>query len=138
MPARHKDKTLATFLAFAFGGVGAPRFYLYGPGDFGGWLHFSSLPASVAMHFACSHQPALYVAGPLILSFLAGFLEALTTGLTPDDKWDAMHNASSLRRSESRWPLALLLVLALAIGSTSLIASIARLADLLLTGGAYG
>ncbi|MEN9864676.1 MAG: hypothetical protein RL748_266, partial [Pseudomonadota bacterium] len=36
------------------------------------------------------------------------------------------------------WPQALLLVLTMALGSTTLMAAMARLTDLYLTGGAFG
>jgi hypothetical protein len=42
---------------------------------------------------------------PIIVSGLAGFLEALVLGLT-DDKWDARHNPQSAgnRTRAGRWP----------------------------------
>lgn len=112
----HKNKTLATLLAAAFGGLGLHRFYLYGAKDTWAWVHVLVFPLSV----------------------LAGFLEALIIGLTPDEKWDARHNANSGKKSDSKWPLALILVLTFASGTTILVASLARLFDLLYTGGAYG
>jgi hypothetical protein len=69
---------------------------------------------------------------------LCGFLEALVIGLTPDEKWDAKHNPTSGKKSESHWVLALILVLTLGIGAMSVIALLARSFDLLFTGGAYG
>jgi len=116
MTASHKNKTLATFLAFLLGGLGAHRFYLYGRKDFWAWVHLALFP----------------------LSIFAGFLGALIIGLTPDEKWDALHNAHSGQQSDSGWQLAVLLVLTTAIGATALIAAIARTFDLLYTGGAYG
>ena len=116
MSIRHKDKTLTTLLAFLFGGLGAHRFYLYGKKDFWAWVHVALFP----------------------LSIFAGFIEALTVGLTPDDKWDSLHNAQSMRQSCSGWPLALLLVLTMAVGAFVVIATIARVVDYSYTGGAYG
>jgi len=136
----HKNKTFATFLAFLLGGLGAHRFYLYGWKDKWAWLHVASLPLSVLALFAVSttSQPQAFAAGPLVISVLAAFLEALVIGLTPDDKWDARHNAGSGKRSQSGWPIVLLLVLTLGIGATALISTIARTFDLLFTGGSYG
>ncbi|GIZ51404.1 hypothetical protein NCCP691_14180 [Noviherbaspirillum aridicola] len=114
--AAHKNKTLATLLAAVLGGVGAHRFYLYGSRDKWAWLHVLLFPLSV----------------------FAGFLEALVIGLTPDEKWDGQHNAASGRQSSSGWPLVLLLVLTYGGGAIALIAAIARVFDLLYTGGAYG
>ena len=116
MTAPHKNKTLATLLAFLLGGLGMHRFYLHGIKDIWAWVHVLLFPFSV----------------------YAGFIEALVIGLTPDEKWDATHNPASGRRSESRWPLAVLLVLTLGIGAVVVIGTIARLFDLLYTGGSYG
>ncbi len=116
MIATHKNKTLATLLAFLLGGFGAHRFYLYGRRDFWAWVHVLLLPFSI----------------------FAGFVEALVIGLTQDEPWDAKHNLHSGRQSRSGWPLAVLLVLTLGVGATALIATLARIFDLLYTGGAYG
>jgi TM2 domain-containing membrane protein YozV len=112
----HKNKTLATLLAFILGGLGAHRFYLHGKKDRWAWVHVALFPLSV----------------------YAGFIEALVLGLTPDDKWDAEYNAASGQQSDSGWPLAVLLVLTLGVGAVAVIATIARTFDLLYTGGAYG
>lgn len=116
MTTTHKNKTLATFLAAIFGGLGAHRFYLHGKQDVWAWVHILIFPLSV----------------------FAGFIEALVIGLTPDDKWDEAHNKNSGRQSSSGWPLAVLLVLTFGGGAIAVIAAIARTFDLLFTGGAYG
>jgi TM2 domain-containing membrane protein YozV len=112
----HRNKTLATLLASLLGGLGAHRFYLYGKKDVRAWIYVLLFP----------------------LSILAGFIAALVIGLTPDKKWDAIHNSQSDQTSHSGWPLALLLVLTTAIGAFALIAVIARAVDLFYTGGTYG
>jgi len=112
----HKNKTVATLLAAVLGGLGAHRFYLHGKKDIAAWIHPALLPLAV----------------------YAGFVEALVIGLTPDEKWDALHNARSGRQSDSGWPLIILLVLTTAFGAIAVIATIARAFDLLYTGGAYG
>ncbi|HYD63173.1 MAG TPA: hypothetical protein VEC35_22655 [Noviherbaspirillum sp.] len=116
MTVRHKNKTLATFLAAVFGGLGAHRYYLLGKMDKWAWVHVLLFPLSV----------------------FAGFIEALVIGLTPDDKWDETRNKDSGRKSESGWLLVILLVLTFGGGATAVIAAIARTFDLLFTGGAYG
>lgn len=138
MSTFHKNKTAATLLAFVAGGLGAHRFYLYNRKDPWAWIHLASVPLSLLLRLLAPDQPLLFVAAPLAISVLSGFIEALVVGLTPDDKWDARHNATSKRRSESGWPLAVLLVLTLGVGAVALIAAIARSFDLLFTGGAYG
>lgn len=116
MAIRHKNKTLSTLLAALFGGLGAHRFYLHGKKDFWAWIHILALP----------------------LSIFAGFIGALVIGLTPDEKWDAQHNPQSGRSSNSGWVVILMVIVTFALGSTALIATIARAFDLYLTGGAFG
>ena len=138
MPSMHKNKTFTTLLALTVGGLGLHRFYLGGLQDRWGWLHLSSVPLSLILISIGDDWPALFTISPLILSILVGFLEALVLGLVPDEKWDAQHNRDSGRHSNSRWPLAILLVLGLGIGSTALIAMLARTFDILFSGGAFG
>jgi TM2 domain-containing membrane protein YozV len=135
---RHKNKTIAALLAFLFGSLGLHRLYLGGWRDRWLWLHLTSLPAAWLVALAASDANGFYKLLPIIVSALAGFLEALVLGLTPDDKWDARHNPQSGRQSDTRWPVAVVLVASMMIGAGSLIATISRLFDLLYTGGAYG
>ncbi|MBB3119435.1 NINE protein [Pseudoduganella violacea] len=138
MPISHKNKTFATLLAFLLGGVGLHRFYLRGMRDPWGWLHAASLLASLLVFLAWPQADWFFQLLPLILSMLVGFLEALVLGLMSDEKWDARFNPDSGKQSDSRWPLALILVLTLMVGAGCMIATLARLFDLLYTGGAYG
>jgi TM2 domain-containing membrane protein YozV len=138
MSKTHKNKTLASFLAVALGGFGVHRFYLRGPVDKLGLLHLCALPITGMVVGIAHDADPYYKLLPLIVSYLVGFLEALVIGLTPDEKWDAAHNPGSGRATRSNWVLALLLVATMLVGSTALIATIARLFDLLYTGGAYG
>jgi len=141
MAIAHKNKTLAVFLAAVTGGAGIHRFYLRGARDPWGWLHLAGPAATlVGSAIVGSDDPvtALLAALPMALSILAGELEALILGLTPDEKWDAIHNPGSGRQSRSNWVLALILVLTLAIGMAGLIFLITRSADLFVTGGSYG
>ena len=138
MPTHHKNKTFATLLACVLGGLGLHRFFLRGAKDPWAWIHLSSVPLSLMAMVIGAGQPALFLLAPLVLSVLAGFVEALVLGLMPDDKWDATYNQNSGRHSSSDWPLAMILVLTLGIGAIALIATIARTFDLLFTGGAYG
>ena len=136
--ARHKHKTLATFLASVFGGFGLHRFYLRGLRDFWGWAHLLTVPMSLPALWMEGATESALAAAPFVLSVLIGFLEALIIGLTADEKWDALHNAQSNRQSNSGWPVVLLVVLTMSIGSTAMIAAMSRMFDLLLTGGSYG
>lgn len=143
MPSRamntfHKNKTFATLLAALLGGIGIHRFYLHGKKDPWGWLHMASVPVSAILISIWPTLPSFFSIMPLLLSSLIALIEGLVLGLTPDERWDATYNPGSSRQSHSQWPLALLLVLMVGIGATSLIAVIARSFDLLLTGGSYG
>jgi hypothetical protein len=134
----HKNKTLATALAFLLGGLGIHRFYLRGSLDRLGLLHVCSLPA-VGLVYGLGHAPnPFWTLLPIFISCIAGFIEALAIGLTPDEKWDAKFNPSSGRKSQSHWVLAVLLVLTMLVGATAVIATLSRLFDLVYTGGAYG
>ena len=134
----HKNKAFTSLLAFLLGAVGAHRFYLRGARDRWGWLHLAALPACLVLRQAFPEADWFYQILPLTLSALGGFLEALVLGLMPDDKWDARYNAASSRLSDTGWPLAVVLVATLMLGAGVLIATMARLFDLLYTGGAYG
>lgn len=134
----HKNKTLATFLAFFGGFAGFHRFYLGGPTDRWGWLHAASLPASAWMMLSNPESQMLINTAPMVVSMLAASIETFVLGLMPDDKWDARYNPDTRHRSDSRWPIAVMMVLNLFYGATLLLTVLARSVDLMLTGGAYG
>ncbi|GAA4031196.1 NINE protein [Actimicrobium antarcticum] len=138
MAIRHKNKTFATLLATVTGGIGLHRFYLRGASDKWGWLHLASVPLTLLVVALGIGEHGLFQAGALVLSVLCGFLEALVLGLTPDEKWDQEFNPGSGKHTASRWWLALLLAVTLGVGTTALIATLARSFDLLFTGGAFG
>jgi TM2 domain-containing membrane protein YozV len=135
---RHKNKTLAALLASLLGGLGLQRLYLRGWRDPWLWAHLACLPAAWLVSAIAPQADGFYKLLPIILSGLAGFLEALVLGVTPDEKWDARYNTSSGHKSDTRWPVAVVLVFSMMIGAGSLIATISRLFDLIYTGGAYG
>ena len=137
MAVRHKNKTFATLLALMLGGFGVHRFYLKGPVDRLGLLHVCALPVTGIL-WGAVHPHPFYVVLPLLLSYVVAFVEGLVIGLTPDEAWDAQHNGGSGKTSRSNWMLALLLVLTVGVGAVALIGMIARVFDLLYTGGAYG
>lgn len=138
LPRPHKNKTLATLLASALGATGLHRLYLRGFGDRLAWLHFALLAIALLLLALAPSINLFYRLLPVIVSMIAGFLQALVLGLMPDETFDAAFNAGSDGRSDSRWPLALLLVATMLVGATVLISTMARLFDLLYTGGAYG
>ncbi|MBV8635671.1 MAG: hypothetical protein JO002_14350 [Burkholderiaceae bacterium] len=141
MAIAFKNKTLAAFFAAVAGCAGIHRFYLRGAHDPWSWLHLAGLAATlIGLALVGRGNPVttLLISLPLALSVLAGALQALVLGLTPDEKWDAIYNPASERQTHSNWLLALILVLTLAIGMAGLIFLITRSADLFITGGSYG
>ncbi|MBV7536148.1 TM2 domain-containing protein [Duganella sp. sic0402] len=137
-PVRHKNKTIAALLAFLLGGIGLHRLYLRGWRDPWLWLHLACLPAAWLVATLAPQADGFYKLLPVMLSGLAGMLQALILGLTADEKWDPRYNPASGRQSDTRWPVAVVLVASMMIGAGGLIATISRLFDLLYTGGAYG
>ena len=138
MSKQHKNKTFATFLALVLGGIGAHRFYLRGSLDKIGLLHVCSIPIAGLVYGLAPEANSFFKVLPLVVSYIAGFIEALVLGLTPDEKFDAAYNAGSGKASASRWILAVLLVTTMMVGAVAVIGTIARLFDLIYTGGAYG
>ena len=137
MAAAHKNKTVATLLALLLGGFGVHRFYLKPGADWIGLLHLCCLPVTGILYGAVKPHP-FYIVLPLLVSYIVGFVEALVIGLTPDEKWDAQYNAHSGQQTHSNWVLVLLLVITMLVATTVLIGTIARLSDVVYTGGAYG
>jgi TM2 domain-containing membrane protein YozV len=138
MPTPHKNKTFATFLAVILGAVGAHRFYLRGSLDKLGLIHVASLPIAAMIYGLAPQADWFYKVLPILISAVAGFLEALVIGLTSDEKFDAAVNPQSDKKSDSSWILAVLLVLTMMIGAVALIFTMARLFALLYTGGMDG
>ena len=137
MAAAHKNKTVATLLALLLGGFGVHRFYLKPGADRIGLLHLCCVPVTGILYGAVKPHP-FYIVLPLLVSYIAGFVEALVIGLTPDEKWDAQYNPHSGQQTRSNWMLVLLLVITMLVATTVLIGTIARLSDVMYTGGAYG
>lgn len=138
MSTPHKNKTFATFLALFLGGVGAHRFYLRGSVDRLGLLHVTCLPIAGLVYGLAPEANWFFKVLPILVSYVAGFLEALIIGLMPDEKFDAAFNPASGRTSDSSWIVVLLAVATMMFGATVLISIMSRLTDLLYTGGAYG
>lgn len=137
-PFAHKSKAFATLLALLFGGLGLHRFYLQGLRDTWGWVHMASGAISAALLSGDPTRPLLVNTAPLVLSVLAACIITFVIGLMPDEKWDALHNANSTRKSDTGWPVPLMMVINLGYGATLLLLVLARGFDLMLTGGAYG
>jgi hypothetical protein len=138
MTSTHKNKTLATWAALLAGAAGLHRIYLRGAGDKLAMAHYAGVAGSLLLMALAPQANAFWKLLPLIVSAIAGYIEALVIGLMPDDKFDARYNGGSGRTSDSGWLLALGLVATLLVGATVVIATMARMFDLFYTGGAYG
>ncbi|WLI90104.1 hypothetical protein Q4S45_02985 [Massilia sp. R2A-15] len=138
MSATHKNKTFATWTALLGGAAGIHRIYLRGAGDRLALAHYAGVAGTLALMAAAPGANVFWKLLPLTVSAIAGFIEALVIGVMPDEKFDARYNGGSGRASDSGPLLALGLVATLLVGATVVIATMARLFDLLYTGGAYG
>jgi hypothetical protein len=124
-----RSKTLATWFALLGGAFGLHRFYLHGKADVLGWL----LPVPTllglygvqrARHLGLDDQLS-WALIPLLGLVLAGtMLSAIVYGLTPDEKWDARYNHGG-SSSPSGWLAVVGVLLALSVGTTALVATIA-------------
>jgi hypothetical protein len=129
-PAEHyKSKTLAAWLALAGGAVGLHRLYLRGLGDVWAWLHL--LPTSAGylgvlrLRDIGVDDRLSWALMPLLGLMLAqGMAFAIAYGLTPDERWDAKHNPGSPVQA-TRWGPIFAVVLALLLGATALMSTIA-------------
>ncbi|GAC1608022.1 MAG: hypothetical protein NVS3B2_17280 [Ramlibacter sp.] len=127
-----KSKTLAAWLALVGGTVGLHRFYLNGRGDLMGWL--LPIPTGLGLYGIARVQhyglddPWSWVLIPLVgFTFAGCALMAIIYGLMPPERWNARYNPSSAPGSasgETGWLTIAAIVLALAVGTTVLMASI--------------
>lgn len=132
MTSRSKNKTLATWLAFAGGQLGAHRLYLYGWTDLLAWLH----PVAAALgwwgvqrvrQFGQDDQLA-WALIPLLGFTIAGTaLTAIYYGLMAPEKWNRQHNplaAPEAVAGKTNWLTMAAVVLALLFGTIALMSSI--------------
>ncbi|VTU26970.1 hypothetical protein SRS16CHR_03967 [Variovorax sp. SRS16] len=128
-----KNKTLTAWLAFLGGPLGLHCFYLGGFGSILGWL----LPIPTALGLYGLERVKQFgmddglswVLIPLLGFTIAGCaLTAIVYGLMTPEKWNARYNAGQPLESaagSTNWLTIGAIVLALMIGSTVLMASIA-------------
>jgi hypothetical protein len=125
-----RSKTLATWFALLGGGFGLHRFYLHGKGDVLGWL--LPVPTLLGLYgVQRARQIGLddhlsWALIPLLGLVLAGtMLSAIVHGLTPDEKWNARFNPAGNSGRPSGWLAIIGVLLALSLGATALISTIA-------------
>ena len=124
-----KAKWIATWLAVLGGGLGAHRLYLYGKRD--GWAWWHAVSAVVGLYgvwrmrqWGQDDQMAWILIPWLGITLSVGMLAAVIFGLTPDEAWSKRYHPEHAGRA-SGWLEVIGVVLALAIGATALMATIA-------------
>ena len=125
----YRSKALATWIALVGGSLGLHRFYLHGPRDLLGWLHplptVIGLIGVIRMRELGQDDRLSWLLIPVLgLMLSVTMLTAMVYGLTPDEKWDVRHNAGQVGRT-TRWAPVLGVVLALLVGGTTLMGTIA-------------
>ena len=128
-----KSKTIATWLAFIGGPLGLHRFYLHGLSDWIGWL----LPIPTALGiYGIERVQQLgqddqlsWILIPMLGFTMAGCaLRAILYGLTDVKVWNQRFNPSypaDARPGSTHWGTIFGVALALLVGATVLMASIA-------------
>jgi hypothetical protein len=129
MTTPHKSKTLATWLAVVGGAFGLHRFYLHGLRDPLGWLH--PLPTFLGLlglqrvqDFGQDDRLSWLLLPLLGLMIAQAMLCAILYGLTPDERWATRYNPGE-PVTPTRWGPVLGVVLALLLGASALMATIA-------------
>ena len=128
-PSIGKSKTVATWAALLGGTLGLHRFYLRGLSDLWGWLHvlptLAGFVGFMRMRDLGQDDRLSWVLLPVLgLMIAQAMLHAIVYGLTPDEKWNARHNPDG-PASETRWGPIFGVILALLIGATVLMGTIA-------------
>lgn len=128
-----KSKTLAAWLALLGGPLGLHRFYLYGLGDWRGWL--LPLPTALGLYGLQRVQSLgqddqlSWLLIPLLGFTIAGCaLCAILYGLMPAPAWNARFNPGAdpeAARGRSHWGTVLAIICSLMLGATVLMASLA-------------
>lgn len=128
-----KNKTLATWLAFLGGPLGAHRFYLRGWRDTLGWI--LPLPTLLGTYGVLRVQrlgvddQLSWVLVPLLGFTIAGCaLTAIVYGLSSREKWNASFNRGADEQSPAggtNWFTILAVVASLMVGTGVLMATIA-------------
>jgi hypothetical protein len=127
-----KNKTLAAWLTFLGGPVGLHRFYLFGWGDWLGWL--LPLPTALgaygiarALNFG-QDDGWSWVLIPMIGFTVSGCaLNAIVYGLRTPEQWNARFNPQAPQdapEGQTQWLTIGAVVLSLLLGTTVLMSSI--------------
>jgi hypothetical protein len=126
-PLRYK--TLASWLALVLGALGVHRLYLHGQRDVLAWLHLPVTAAGLAgvdrMQTLGQDDRLAWLLIPLLgLMISQAMLTAIIYALTPDERWDARHNAGH-HSASTTWGPVIAAILALLVGGAVLMGTIA-------------
>lgn len=128
-----KNKTVTAWLAFVGGPLGLHRFYLYGLADLPGWL----LPVPTALglygiervqQFGQDDRYSWLLIPLLGLTVAGCALRAIVYALMTPEAWNARFNpdaAAGAAAGQTGWATVGAIVLALLIGASALMASLA-------------
>ncbi len=127
------SKALATWAAVLGGFIGLHRFYLRGLRDPWGWLHAAAsfigiLGVQRMLSLGVDDGPAIAMVPWLGLSLSAAMLAAIVFGLTPDERW-AERQQPPAPVVPTAWGPVLGVIVALMLGATSLMATVAFVAQ---------
>lgn len=125
----YRSKTVAAWLAVLAGTLGLHRIYLYGSRDALAWAHVPLTAAGAwgawRMDAFGQDDPLAWVLLPVLgLMIAQAMLFAIVYALTPDDRWRARHHPATAAPA-SGWGAVLAAVVALLIGGTVLMGTIA-------------
>lgn len=128
-----KNKTLAAWLSFVLGPLGAHRLYLHGRKDWLAWLlPLPTLLGAYGVQRARSlglDDPLAWLLIPCLGLTVAGCsLNAIVMALQTPEVWNARHNPGAdaqTRAGQTTWATIGAIVCALLVGTTVLMASLA-------------
>jgi hypothetical protein len=126
---RPRSRTVATWLALVGGSLGLHRFYLHGGRDPWAWLHPWPTLVGAYGFWRMREFGVDDARGALLVPFLgimlaATMLQAIVYGLMSDERWAARHGGPAAA-AERGWPTYAAVVVALAVGTSVTVATIA-------------
>ena len=128
--SRPRSRAVATWLALVGGSFGLHRFYLRGSGDVLAWLcPWPTLAGALGFwrmrEFGVDDRLGNLLV-PLLGAMLAATtLSAIVIGLTSDARWAERYGAPAVATPKPGWPVVVAVVLALAVGATATLSTIA-------------
>jgi len=128
---RERSRAVATWLAVLAGSLGLHRLYLHGARDAWAWVHPWPTLAGAYGFWRLRQFGLDDLLGsrlvPLLGAMLAvGMLAAIVYGLTPAERWRARFGE---RGAGTGWAVVIGVVVALAVGATATMATIAYTAQ---------